>query len=219
MTKESSVSIISDLSASSLTSLTHRTAFFEPTSDIKALRILESMSSDTPPISHMAPNIHELKALYQCLRDSERLIFDAEHMDRFSTNEQFRNDLRKNLPTWVTEEGIVQMAVQLLPVSETLWVKAESRGLIVVQSIEKDKGQSAAWRRTASSRSNQTVACSGAAHDLVVRYYPALPIADTASVVGGGDSMLGAILAGVVKGNLRSWVPSELDTLAEIGQR
>lgn len=196
-------------------------AAFEPTSDPKSLRLLQAIDFSRSALTHMTPNIHEVRALNT--RISNLSLFDTSPYFRqclvgFRSTELFRNAIRKKLPPWVTEEGVVQMAMQLLPFVECLWIKAGRRGLLVMQRIPRSDGAAIASWKQASAQPNTVTTDESETGLVAIRYYDALPLKSTASVVGGGDSLLGAILAGLTKG-VKATHPDGLDRLARIGQR
>ncbi|KAL8291460.1 hypothetical protein RQP46_002438 [Phenoliferia psychrophenolica] len=111
--------------------------FFEPTSDAKALRVLQAVEvtinkTNKPLVSYATPNIHELAALYQHTQSEDneqhRVYSPGMWFDSINVNADL---LATRLPAWVLEEGVVQMAVQLLPVINTIFVKSGSRGVVV----------------------------------------------------------------------------------------
>lgn len=112
------------------------------------------------------------------------------------------------------------MAIQLLPVIKTLFIKSGSRGVVVVQRVS-GIDNVAGWRG-ADKRKGTVVAFSSFLPDeaVVIRYYEGLKIEEGGikNVTGAGDNMAGAILACLVKG-LRVQVPKELDQIIQIAQR
>ena len=193
-------------------------AFFEPTSDIKSLRWLDALpSSDWPVLSYIAPNIHELRSLQAHLLDlpiNESPAY-SEFLLSWQTDEIFRHHVETRLPEWVRSEGVLQSALRLLPLVNGLFVKAGSRGLLVVLRVRRED---LAEFVNVAKQGNSTVIAVGSEGGLVVRYYEALKLDKTASVVGGGDSLLGGLLAGIAKG-LQPSIPEDLDRLVHIGQR
>ena len=111
-------------------------AFFEPTSDAKALRLLQAVEvtinkTSAPLVAYATPNIHELAALYQHTQGEEtqhRVYHPGMWFDSINVSAAL---LATRLPAWVVDEGVVQMAVQLLPVINTIFVKSGSRGVVV----------------------------------------------------------------------------------------
>ena len=192
-------------------------AIFEPTSDQKALRWLDSLPNENwPKLSHMAPNVAELRSLHRHLISLPLQDSPAynEAVMSWTTDERFRHGLEKRLPGWVREEGVVQSALRLLPLVDCLWIKAGGRGLLVVQKCTKE--ELAGFE--SGSKDLPVVTASGSLGGIVISYHRALKLERQVSVVGGGDSLLGALLAGLVSG-LRSARPADLLRLVELGQR
>ncbi|KAK4698255.1 hypothetical protein P7C70_g8028, partial [Phenoliferia sp. Uapishka_3] len=180
-------------------------AFFEPTSDAKALRLLQAIEvtinkTASPLVSFATPNIHELAALYQHTQGEEkehRVYAPGLWFDSINVNADL---LASRLPSWVVEEGIVQMAVQLLPVINTIFVKSGARGVVVVQRITGASSVSA-WTSLSRHLKGTVVSPSTAltSEAVVIRHYPALPLAsgELGTVTGAGDNLAGAMLAGI----------------------
>lgn len=177
-------------------------------------------------ITYSAPNIHELATLYQHIRT---LRTPSDEPDpRFQHGLWFdyitvQGDLlTRRMPEWVVNEGVVQMAVSLLPVIGTLFIKSGGRGVLVVQRVS---GQQAVeeWRMAARNQERGllvAVSTSGPEEAVVIRHFPAveLPESEVISVTGAGDNLAGAMLACMSRG-LNPSVPHELEQIVEIGQR
>jgi pseudouridine-5'-phosphate glycosidase/pseudouridine kinase len=164
----------------------------------------------------MAPNVAELRSLQRHLMSlplQESRAYNEAVMS-WTTDERFRHGLEKRLPSWVREEGVVQSALRLLPLVDCLWIKAGGRGLLVVQKCTKE--ELAVFE--SDSRNLSIVTASGPSGGIVVSYHSALKLERQISVVGGGDSLLGALLAGLISG-LHSTRPNDLLRLVELGQR
>lgn len=192
-------------------------AVFEPTSNIKALRWLNALpASDWPVLSYMAPNVHELRSLQAHLTDlplNESSAY-SDIMLSWQTDEMFRQRAEKTLPSWVLSEGVLQSALRLIPLVNCLFIKAGARGLLVVQRVNsKEFGD---WQKL-EGRVGTVVTAAGSDGGLVIIYHEAIKLEKTASVVGGGDSLLGGLLAGLSSGLKTD--PAGLDKLVLIGQR
>lgn len=209
---------------------------FETTSNAQSLKVVSALSTpllgsqhvapEQPLVTYTAPNIHELATLYNHVRG---LRTPSDEPDlRFAHGLWFdyitvQGDLlARRLPEWVVSEGIVPMAVSLLPIFRTLFVKSGARGVVVVQRVS---GAAAveAWQAEAR-RLNKGVlvaaATAGPEEAVVVRHYPALELTEgeVKSVTGAGDNLAGAVLVAMTNG-LSVRVPSELDQIVDIGQR
>jgi pseudouridine-5'-phosphate glycosidase/pseudouridine kinase len=126
------------------------------------------------------------------------------------------------MPEWIINEGIVQMAVSLLPIINTLFVKSGSRGVLVVQRVSGEQAVHEWKAETARIPKGLLVAAatSGPAEAVVIRHFPALELPDNevVSVTGAGDNLAGAMLAAISRG-LKTSKPHDLEQIVEIGQR
>lgn len=168
-------------------------------------------------LSYIAPNVHELRSLQAGLSDlslNESSAY-SDSMLSWHTNEKFRLSVETKLPAWILSEGVLQSALRLLPFVDCLFVKAGSKGLVVVQRTSRE--QLPAFE-TEAKKGARVVTTVGPQGGLVISSYEALRLDSTASAVGGGDSLLGGLLAGISKG-LRPSYPADLDRLVYIGQR
>lgn len=204
-------------------------AFFEPTSNAKALRLLEALESSNPrptlaaafpppSVSYASPNIHELAALYQHVQLSENPIYASGMW--FDSINVSADLLASRLPAWVVQEGLVQMAVPLLQIIGTLVIKSGSRGILVVQRVTGADAVTA-WKALPRAKGTVVAASSALAGEaVVIRHYPALLLleGEVGTVTGAGDSLAGAMLAAIVRG-LSPAFPDQLDRIVEIGQR
>ncbi|GAA5914789.1 hypothetical protein JCM8208_005703 [Rhodotorula glutinis] len=201
--------------------------FFEPTSNAKSLKILSALESpavaalgplSTPLVSFSAPNIHELHALYDVVAFSEHSVYTpGAWFDDITVPAQ---DLSVLLPSWATSTGAAQMAVRLLPVVRTLFVKSGAEGVLVVQRVS-GVDLVAAWRSLPRRKGTVVVPnAASPAEAVVLRHYPALKLdaGEVVGVTGAGDNLAGATLAAMVRG-LRADVPSELDRIVDLAQR
>jgi pseudouridine-5'-phosphate glycosidase/pseudouridine kinase len=206
-------------------------AFFEPTSNIKSLRLLAALESPAfesgplptlfPLVSYATPNIHELSALYAHVNASEAPIF-APTGAWFDSINVSGDLLRTRLPAWVSQEGIAQMAVNLLPVIGCVFVKSGARGVLVVQRVSGADAVNG-WKNEAGKKGTLVAFSTARADEAVVlRYYPAIALSENAgaggTVTGAGDNLAGALLASLVKGKSTS-VPRELDAMVQVGMR
>lgn len=111
------------------------------------------------------------------------------------------------------------MAVSLLSLFNTLLVKCGERGVVVVQRLS-GIDVVASWREKGKKKGTVLSFSGGLPSEAVlIRYYNARELdEEVASVTGAGDSWVGAVLAGTVRG-LEVSSPEGLDTIVEIAQR
>lgn len=203
------------------------TAFFEPTSNVHSLKVLRAVETlldgtTSPPlhpfVTYSTPNIHELSTLYDRLQTSEHVAYDAGlWFDHINVSADL---LTTRLPPWVVKEGVVPMAVRLLPVFGTLFVKSGNRGVLVVQRVH-GVDAVAAWRAVADRKGTVVAASTARAEEAVaIRHYSALELDESqmGTVTGAGDNLAGAMLASIVRG-LSPGFPADLDRIVEIAQK
>ncbi|GAA6007044.1 hypothetical protein JCM10207_009182 [Rhodosporidiobolus poonsookiae] len=201
--------------------------FFEPTSNAKSLQLLKALESpalasllplDRPLVTFSAPNNHELHHLFDRSAFSDHPAYMAPTwLDHITVR---ADDLALRLPRWAVDGGLAQMAVRLLPIFGTLFVKSGERGVLVVQRVSGVDAVSA-WRSLPKQKGTAVFPSSATPSEAVVmRHYPALALegAEEGNVTGAGDNLAGAVLAAVVR-RLRCEVPGELDGIVDLAQR
>lgn len=183
--------------------ISHRTAFCDPTSIPKLPRLVQALIPRLPasptsprPLSHLSPNVLELEKLHTAFSD---LSPEQEERSWAFTNflgleADFRAKLdrlgRTKGSEWLIEEGVVRMAMGLLPWVGQLWIKSGSRGVVQVGLSE----------RPGSGGISYTLAGVHKGKHLLIRHCPALsiPVGEIVSTTGAGDTLAGGIVAGLV---------------------
>lgn len=203
------------------------TAFFEPTSNANSLKLLTALQlplivsqppTEHPLVSYSTPNIHELQTLFQTVAFSDSPMFEpGAWFDGITVS---ADQLSLRLPSWVINEGVAQMAIRLLPIIGTLFVKSGSKGVLVVQRVS-GVDKVARWNQLRAIKGTLVVRSSSTPSEAVVlRHYPALSLddKDVGTVTGAGDSLAGAMLSALVS-DLDPSVPSQLDQIVDLAQR
>jgi pseudouridine-5'-phosphate glycosidase/pseudouridine kinase len=141
------------------------------------------------------------------------VIEDDDSNDNY--NSEFRNAVATRLPGWIREEMVVDMAVKLLPIVGTVWVKSGSRGVTIITRISRSGERAQEWAEDPES----VVATTAEGDVLAIKHFSAMPIDPDAidSVVGAGDSFAGALLAGLVN-DMDHTSPADLTELVHVGQ-
>ncbi|GAA5902185.1 hypothetical protein JCM5296_006623 [Sporobolomyces johnsonii] len=204
--------------------------FFEPTSNANSLKLLTALKTSAvasvlplahPLVSFATPNIHELTTLFQhvAFSDDSDLYAPGTWWDHITVP---ADQLSLRLPPWAVAEGVAQMALRLLPVIGTLFLKSGSRGVLVVQRVS-GVDTVAQWTKHTEGKKKGTVVVVSAAtpsEAVVLRHYPALELDgdEVRTVTGAGDNLAGAILAAVVRG-LDPAAPRDLDRIVDLAQR
>ena len=198
---------------------------FEPVSTAKAIRIFDKSSpsiraSETIPNQavHLAsPNALELTAMYTAAREGG--YFESQEwwqmVDSFGLSSSgSRDKLAAITSNDLVEQGIPQQALQLLPFIPNLVIKLGPQGCLLAQVLQPgesrlSKLEYAPFILTRSMDDNSVVG------GVYMRLFP--PSSQVASdqivsVNGIGDTMLGVIMAGLVKGR-------RLDEAVPLGQQ
>ncbi|SGY29797.1 BQ5605_C002g01085 [Microbotryum silenes-dioicae] len=186
---------------------------FEPTSNAQSLKILRALSDplpssagrhpteETPPVSLITPNIHELQVLYEQVTGASPAKPHWEAGNWFDFITLPHHLLARDLPEWITGQGVVQMAVRLLPLVGCVLVKAGERGVVVIQRIS-GGDRVTQWQKEQGK--NVVVApCTKTGREaVVVAYYPGIEMGEgkIVSVTGAGDSLAGALGALMSRG-------------------
>ncbi|KZT30599.1 indigoidine synthase A-like protein [Neolentinus lepideus HHB14362 ss-1] len=214
--------------------------FFEPTSVTKSTAILSAIassltsSSSTPhdsPVTFASPNLLELKHLYQTAR-SDTYDLTAHPawwhtVDAFSLGAEFRMDLehlarREPALGFLVDSGVAQMAVNLLPFFRHLIVKCGEVGVVV--AMRTNAAASPAW---AGERSNVHARCvvahgkTGAGEIVVLKHLPAANVdpGTIVNVTGAGDSLVGSILASLVRNQSAFEDPKTMNEVIDLAQQ
>ncbi|KAE8376081.1 Indigoidine synthase A like protein-domain-containing protein [Aspergillus bertholletiae] len=190
---------------------------FEPVSNAKSRRLFSkstevnaviSPSTCVPnnAISLATPNQFELATMYTAARESGLLdsegwwhIVDAMGMSSAGA----RDRLVAMTSNELVDQGIPQQSIQLLPYIPCLITKLGSQGVLVTQLLRPGDP-----RLTSPESAPYILSRAALADELVGGVYmrlfpPAAVLADEeiVSVNGAGDTLLGAVISGLVKGS------------------
>ena len=186
-------------------------AAFEPVSTAKAVRLFDKTS---PSIKHASclphhivslasPNAMELEAIHSAAREGGH--FESEHwwrtIDSFGIPSAGASDrLAAATSSDLVNQGIPQQAVQLLPYIPNIVTKLGPRGCLLTQVLrpgdERLTGPESAPFVVSRNVDSHLVA------GVYMRLFPSasvVPESEIVSVNGIGDTMLGVIMAGLVK--------------------
>ncbi|PHH53233.1 Pseudouridine-5'-phosphate glycosidase [Ceratocystis fimbriata CBS 114723] len=181
---------------------------FEPVSTAKASRLFGADSNNiplglypSPSIDIASPNNYELKAMFDAARANGHLesIPWFSVVDSFNLRGGARDRFVQMTNVSITDAGIPQQTLQLLPYIPTLLTKLGSEGVLLTQILTpadprlKDPNE----MKYILSRSND--------HPLVGGVYmrlfpPAERVENVVSVNGVGDTFLGVLIAGLAQG-------------------
>ncbi|KAI5816295.1 IdgA domain-containing protein [Pyronema omphalodes] len=184
---------------------------FEPTSTIKSTRLFPP-GTTTPlvypstPLYASTPNLLELTTLYQsCLTQD---LFSTSLpwwpvLDSFLITSEFRDSittLSRRISLDLQSDGLITKAIQLLPYIPRLFIKLGEKGCLVVRILEDwEQKDEKDGRRGGFVIDGFRLRWNGLVE---VRYFPAEKVnGDVVGVNGAGDTFLGVLVAGLVRGD------------------
>jgi len=120
--------------------------------------------------------------------------------------------------SFLTEEGIAQMAINLLPFFQHLVIKCGERGVMVVMRVSRHTK----WASERSNVRGRYIVSSGSGHgDIVVlQHFPAnfLPQESIVNVTGAGDTLVASVLASLVQNPRGFEAPESLRKIVKNAQ-
>ncbi|KAK7752466.1 hypothetical protein SLS62_005619 [Diatrype stigma] len=201
----------------------HARVAFEPVSVEKSARLFCSGSAfkglerlgiyPHASVDLATPNQYELAAMHAAARDHEYLgdagwweVIDALGM------QGARDRFVKLTSAGMTDAGIPQQAVQLLPYIPTIVTKLGGRGALLTAILERDDPR----LRDAASEPFILARSFGDHPDVggvYMRLYPSVEeVENVESVNGAGDTFLGVLVAGLAQGG-------RVENLVDVAQR
>lgn len=178
------------------------------------------------PVDCAAPNLLELAQLYRDADGWELFAHPAwwKAIDDMNIGSQFRNEVailashevsKLLAPSFLTEQGVAQMAISLLPFFQRLIIKAGSRGVVVVM-----RTSGAGWMDSSTSLADNCVVAGSRdrTYATVLKYYPALKPQSIANVTGAGDTFVGSVLATLAQNPDAFDSPAALDIAVQHAQ-
>lgn len=218
-------------------------SLFEPTSVYKTSRILPSIAArineetTEAPISHFTPNLLELQEVFEQVKSEEYDLMARDwwwkFIDNLSLGTSFRMDLdqlarrpvddeepSKGKLGFLTEQGVAQMAVNLLPFFQHIWVKCGAQGVLVFMHIPPEKAALTGFASQRTKMVKRCIVAHGMKKDIVVvKHFPALKVDTVENVTGAGDSFVGTLVAGIASDNKRVYDLEGLDSLVNTAQQ
>lgn len=108
-------------------------------------------------------------------------------------------DKSKGTLSFLVEDGIAQMAINLLPFFQNLIIKCGDRGVLLVLRVS----DSTKWSKEYSNVHHRRVIAHGKSeHDVVVvQHIPPLPLDRDSiqNVTGAGDTLVGSLLSSLIQ--------------------
>ena len=198
---------------------------YEPVSVAKATRLFHR---DNPSISGLkvvpehvvslaSPNHFELTALFNAARDA--LMFESESwwnvIDSFGlSGSSSRDRLSALVGNGLVEQGIPQQCIQLLPFIPNLVMKLGGKGCLVASLLKRgdDRLRNPEYAPYIIARSQTEHSHIGGVQMRLIPPSRKISQSEIISVNGIGDTMLGVIIAGLVRGhNLEHIIPIAQD--------
>jgi pseudouridine-5'-phosphate glycosidase/pseudouridine kinase len=134
------------------------------------------------------------------------------------------DDISKGTLSFLVDDGIAQMAVNLLPFFQNMVIKCGERGLIVAMRVSGPDATTSQWAKEHSNLFRRRIIAHGkSSREIVVLLHiPALPLPkeNIVNVTGAGDTLVGSILASLLlQGAGLFSHPSLLDDAMHAGQQ
>ncbi|CAE6468588.1 unnamed protein product [Rhizoctonia solani] len=205
--------------------------FYEPTSIAKSTRIISVIShllaqgEKNPYITGSFPNIIELRAMWE-LAGSDNGPINSPYW--WQVADGFGSDLHRILAAQIKDDmiflvndGIVQMATQLVPFIKHLIIKCGSKGVAIVAHIT-DKEGAMNWISEGTRPQNRRVVVRGSdGSAIVIQYFPAHALNQTGvhNVTGAGDTLVGTLLASLVHNEAIFCQPKQLGDAINLAQQ
>ncbi|RMZ90389.1 hypothetical protein DV736_g2386, partial [Chaetothyriales sp. CBS 134916] len=187
---------------------------FEPVSTAKAIRLFDKRNPtirplDTVPkhsINLATPNILELNAIHTAARDAGYFesvewwqLINALGLSSSGSQDKLNSITQPDL----VQQGIPQQCIQLLPLVPNLVTKLGANGVLVTQLLRPgdSKLRDPDFAPYLLARNLEDNAAVGGVYLRLLPPATKVPEDEILSVNGIGDTMLGVILAGLVKGH------------------
>lgn len=203
------------------------TTVLEPVSVAKCARLFstrpgeESWFGTKEHAKRMAlasPNALELASMHRAARDSG--LMDEPRWWRYINELNIpstgaRDKFVQIMPRDFVDQGLPQMAIQMLPFISTIVTKLGANGVLLTQVLKRDDVR----LREGDSAKYMLSRGEGEIGGVYMRYFPAVELVqddEILSVNGVGDTFLGAIVAGMAKKGKQE---TRIEDLIDIGQK
>lgn len=178
---------------------------------------LNPASVTRAPVTFATPNVLELAHMYQEACASPLELTSHRYwwqvIDDLSLGSDFRMELDQlarrsaydgeagatGTLAFLVDNGIAQMAINLLPFFQHLVIKCGERGLLAAFRISGEPAETSPWASQSSNIfARQIVARSRSGRSVVIlKHFPPIQVAEEkiVNVTGAGDSLVGSMLA------------------------
>lgn len=135
-------------------------------------------------------------------------------IDDFALGSEFRMSLeqlsRKNVCdhdpsrgtlSFLVEKGVAQMAMKLLPFFQNLVIKCGALGIVVAVRVSGEEIATSGWAQEQSNIHGRYIVSRGKSDKelVVLQHFPPLEVDGIVNVTGAGDSLVGSVLASLMK--------------------
>ena len=128
----------------------------------------------------------------------------------------------KGTLSFLLDDGVAQMALNLLPFFQHLVLKAGDKGLFTIFRVSPTTAQRSGWAYEQSNvRARQVLARGRDGGLVILKHHPAILLTpdEVVSVTGAGDTLVGSTLASLVQNPFAFEDPQALDQLAHSAQK
>ena len=176
--------------------------------------------------------------MYQTARGEDHGLTAHDHwwrtVDDFSLGSEFRNGLEqlarrdvseydpsKGTLSFIVDEGVAQMAVNLLPFFQHLVIKCGERGVIVAMRIHGQNVETSGWRYEQNNAFRRCVVATNTSSTevVVLQHFPALRADKIVNVTGAGDALVGYLLACLIRNPTVLHHPNTLSDVINAAQQ
>lgn len=129
-------------------------------------------------------------------------------------------DVSKGTLSFLIDQGVAQMAINLLPFFQHLIIKCGERGALCVMLISGEDAATSPWGRERSNPQSRYVVAQGDNKEIIVfQHFPGLAVENVTNVTGAGDSFVGAILASLSQNPKTFFNPKDLEQTITTAQQ
>lgn len=129
-------------------------------------------------------------------------------------------DVSKGTLAFLIDQGIAQMAINLLPIFQHLIIKCGERGALVAMRIGPEDAATSTWGGQRSNPLARYVVVQGNSKEtIVLQHFPGLSAENINNVTGAGDSFAGAVLASISKNPRAFSDPEDLEQTINMAQQ
>ena len=193
------------------------------------------------PVAYATPNFLELAHMYNACRTEPLNLTSHDAwwrvIDNFAISHKFRMELEqlakrnvsdedpsKGTLSFLVDDGIAQMAINLLPFFQNLLIKCGERGLIVAMRVSGRNAVMSQWAQEQSNIFKRRIVSHGTSSKeiVVLLHIPGPPLLKESivNVTGAGDTLVGSMLASLLLQEMGTFShPASLEDAMDAAQR